>query len=140
MGEIMNCSKCSTEMEAVQYGREYTVYRCNQCYGLWFPADSYKSLKKEWMAHFMDIGDPKLGKQYNKIKQINSPVTGKPMVAVRDKKQPHIEYEMDVDGHGAFFDAGEYTDFVEDTLSDHFKSLIARAKTYTGSQEPLSGV
>lgn len=124
----MNCSKCSTEMDAVAYGREYKVFRCSKCFGLWFPTDSYKDLKGEWMAHFMDIGDPKVGRKFNKIKRINSPVTGKPMRSVRDEKQPHIEYEVDTDGHGAFFDAGEYTDYVEDTISDVFKSFIARAK------------
>lgn len=80
------------------------------------------------MSHFMDTGSPKVGKHFNKMKEIPSPVTGKLMKVVTDKKQPHIEYEVDVDGHGAFFDAGEYTDFVEDTISDFFKSFFAKAK------------
>lgn len=122
----MKCPKCSTDpMDTVNYGREFTVYRCNSCHGLWFPEDSYKHLKEEWMSHFMDIGDPRKGKHYNKKTDIPSPVTGKPMEVVTDKKQPHIEYEVDVDGHGAFFDAGEYTDYVEDTISDFFKSFFA---------------
>lgn len=128
----MKCPKCSSEMEPVNYGREYTVDRCNSCHGLWFPEDSYKHLKEEWMSHFMDSGNPKVGKHYNKMKQIASPVTGKLMKVVEDKKQPHIEYEVDVDGHGAFFDAGEYTDFVEDTISDFFKSFFAKAKKLAG--------
>ncbi|GIX21655.1 MAG: hypothetical protein KatS3mg121_0438 [Gammaproteobacteria bacterium] len=124
----MKCPKCHTEpMDKVNYGREYTVYRCNNCYGLWFPADSYKKLREEWMGHFMDIGDPRIGKQYNQKTDILSPVTGKPMQVVYDQKQPHIQYEIDVDGHGAFFDAGEYRDYVEETLSDFFKSFFAVA-------------
>jgi hypothetical protein len=115
-------------MEPVNYGREFVIDRCNACHGLWFPEDSYKHLKEEWMSHFMDTGNPKIGKHYNTMKEIPSPVTGKPMKVVTDKKQPHIEYEVDVDGHGAFFDAGEYTDFVEDTISDFFKSFFAKAK------------
>lgn len=124
----MICPKCGNEMEAVNYGREYTVHRCNACMGLWFPEDSYAHLKSEWMSHFMDTGNPKVGREYNKKKDILSPVTGKPMQVVMDKKQPHIEYELDVDGHGAFFDAGEFTDYVEDTFSDFFKSFFAKAK------------
>lgn len=124
----MNCPKCGSVMESVNYGREYTVNRCTSCHGLWFPEDSYKHLREEWMSHFMDVGDPKVGKKHNKMKEITSPVTGKLMKVVTDAEQPHIEYEVDVDGHGAFFDAGEYTDFKEETISDFFKSFFATAK------------
>ncbi len=124
----MQCPKCEFEMEPVSYGREYTVHRCNDCKGLWFPEKSYAQLKQEWMSQFLDIGDPKVGKEYNKKTNILSPVTGKKMKTVADKKQPHIQYEVDVDGHGAFFDAGEFTDYVEDTFSDFFKSFFAKAK------------
>ena len=124
----MKCPKCQSEMDAVNYGREYTVHRCNTCTGLWFPEDSYKHLKQEWMGHFMDIGDPKVGKEFNKMTEIPSPVTGKLMKVVVDSKQPHIQYEIDVDGHGAFFDAGEFKDYVEETFSDFFKSFFAVAK------------
>lgn len=123
----MSCPKCSNAMESVNYGREYTIHRCTNCYGIWFPDDSYKRLKNEWMSQSLDIGDPRVGRQYNDQKQINSPVTGKPMKSIRDERQVHIEYEIDPDGKGAFFDAGEFTDFVEDTLSDFFKGLKARA-------------
>ncbi len=124
----MQCPKCDSQMEPTNYGREYTVNRCNKCQGLWFPEDSYKQLKQEWMSRSLDMGDPKTGKEYNKVTEIKSPVTGKPMQTVTDKKQPHIQYELDVDGHGAFFDAGEFTDYVEETFSDFFKSFFAKVK------------
>ena len=125
----MDCPKCGTpNMVPAKYGRDYTVHRCDNCKALWFPEESYKQLKQEWMSQALDIGDPKVGKQYNKLTNINSPITGKPMQSVVDKQQPHIRYEIDVDGHGALFDAGEFTDYVEDTLSDFFKSFFAKVR------------
>ena len=54
----MKCPKCGSSMESVNYGREYEVNRCDACHGLWFPEDSYKHLREEWMSHFMDTGNP----------------------------------------------------------------------------------
>ncbi|MBA3581898.1 MAG: zf-TFIIB domain-containing protein [Gammaproteobacteria bacterium] len=126
----MKCPKCHTgDLAPVNYSRAYTVHRCNNCHCLWFPEESYKALKKEWMSQAaLDIGDPKIGRELNKLKNIKSPVTGKVMKTVIDERQPHIQYEVDVDGYGALFDPGEFTDYVEENISDFFQSFMANVK------------
>ena len=46
------------------------------------------------------------------------------MDRVADTVQTHIHYENCPDGHGVFFDAGEFKDYKERTLGDIFKRLL----------------
>jgi hypothetical protein len=41
-----------------------------------------------------------------------------------DPQQQHIWYETCVDCNGSFFDAGEFRDLAEVTISDFFKRLV----------------
>ena len=52
--------------------------------------------------------------------------TGTPLPYGRmaDRRQPHIWYESCKVCYGVFFDAGEFTDFKEETLLDWFKGVI----------------
>jgi uncharacterized protein len=47
------------------------------------------------------------------------------MDRVSDSSQPHIRYENCTEGHGVFFDAGEYKDYKEKTLGDLFRRIAA---------------
>ena len=75
------------------------------------------------MSEFIDSGDPRIGREYNKIGDITSPRYGKLMEKVSDPKQPHIWYEA-CSEHGMFLDAGEFTDYKYETLLDRFRDLI----------------
>jgi len=103
------------------------IDQCEGCKGLWFDNGEAEKLKKDWMADFIDSGDPEQGKSYNKVRDIECPRCGKPMQKINDKKQKHLEYEA-CEEHGMFMDAGEFTDYKHETLVDVFRDLVARLR------------
>ncbi|MCB1672537.1 MAG: zf-TFIIB domain-containing protein [Pseudomonadales bacterium] len=103
------------------------IDQCLGCKGLWFDNGEAEQLKKDWMADFVDSGDPEQGKSYNKVRDIECPRCGKPMKKINDQKQKHLQYEA-CEEHGMFMDAGEFTDFKHETLLDVFRDLVARLR------------
>ena len=126
----MDCPKCNAKMvertvEVLQ--GSVTIDQCTSCKGLWFDNGEAEQLKKDWMADFVDSGDPEQGKSYNKVRDIECPRCGKPMKKINDQKQKHLQYEA-CEEHGMFMDAGEFTDFKHETLLDVFRDLVARLR------------
>lgn len=121
----MECPKCQASMEEVRYGRDIIVDRCTNCKGLWFDLGEAEALKGKWMSEFVDSGDPEVGKEYNKMKDVPCPRCGKIMELVADNKQRHITYEVCRE-HGIFFDAGEFTDYKYETFLDKLRDLVAK--------------
>ncbi len=119
----MRCPKCKSLMEEARYERA-SVDRCEGCNGIWFHPDALSKLKKTWMAEILDTGDPSVGKKNNAIDDVDCPKCGLRMDKVVDERQTHIWYEMCPDGHGAYFDAGEFTDLRHDTLMDRVRDLV----------------
>jgi len=123
----MNCPKCDALMEPVIFN-ELTIERCTSCKGIWFPEAEHKELKAMPGSEVIDIGSAKEGKKNDSIRSIPCPVCEIIMDGVDDTFQPHIHYESCPRGHGVYFDAGEYKDFKEESISDFFKSLAMRFK------------
>lgn len=123
----MNCPKCESMMETVTFN-SLTVDRCTECKGIWFPESEHKELKAMDGSESIDIGSPQIGKASDQIRTIICPVCSITMDGVDDAFQPHIHYESCPRGHGVYFDAGEYKDFKEESLTDFFKSLTLRLK------------
>ena len=126
----MDCPKCNAKMvertvEVLQ--GSVTIDQCTSCKGLWFDNGEAEQLKKDWMADFVDSGDPEQGKSYNKVRDIECPRCGKPMKKINDQKQKHLQYEA-CEEHGMFMDAGEFTGFKHETLLDVFRDLVARLR------------
>ena len=119
----MQCPKCDAAMEEVTYGKDMTIDRCTSCKGIWFDLGEAEMLKSKWMSEFIDSGDPVIGKEYNKVVDINCPICAKAMDKVADPTQPHIWYEVCPE-HGMYFDAGEFTDYKYETLMDKVRDLI----------------
>ena len=119
----MECPKGQAAMEEVTYGRNMTVDRCITCKGIWFDLGEAEELKGKWMSEFVDSGDPEIGREFNKIEDVNCPRCGELMDKVPDPKQSHIWYEACSD-HGMFLDAGEFSDYKYETLLDKFRDLI----------------
>ena len=121
----MICPKCSAETEVTSYD-EIHVDRCTNCGGLWFESGELGKLRQDtWMADYiLDSGDPRVGKQFNRIDKISCPACGDQMIEEFDQDQPHIMYESCPNGHGTFLDAGEFTDLVNKTFWDRFKRII----------------
>ncbi len=121
----MKCPKCTNDMETVKYGSgDRQVQRCTHCSGIWFKPSDVTRLKHTFKAEVIDAGDPKIGQEFNKIENINCPVCEAKMDLKSDNKQTHIWYESCPEGHGMFFDAGEFTDLAQETFSDYIKSWV----------------
>ena len=114
----LTCPKCEAPMEKVEFGR-ISVDRCPVCDGLWFDGDEHERLKGMTGAESIDVGsDREAAKTHRPPQEMHCPRCNGPMVMVQDAEQPHIEYEMCMEGHGVFFDAGEFRDFKEVTLAE----------------------
>ena len=119
----MRCPKCRADMEVVEVeGQE--VDRCLQCHGLWFDAGEMEVLAHGSAAAALDTGTSREGRLYNVIDDYRCPRCGGHMKRKTDPQQSHIWYESCGDCDGSFFDAGEFRDLAEHSISDFFKSLV----------------
>jgi uncharacterized protein len=114
-------------MQAVHYG-SIEVDRCTHCKGIWFDMLEAQHLKEVKGSGVIDAGDAETGRQYNQIDRIKCPVCTGPMLRMVDNRQPHIWYESCPVCYGMFFDAGEFRDFKEETVLDHFRDLLAKER------------
>jgi hypothetical protein len=81
-------------------------------------------MRKEWMSEVLDTGDPQVGKDYDSIDNVKCPECNQQMDKTSDPDQTHIWTESCPDGHGVFFDAGEFTDWKYDTFMDRLRDLV----------------
>jgi len=119
----MRCPKCNSDMEEVDINGTM-IDRCGLCNGLWFDEGEIEALRDRKMAAEIDIGSTTTGKQHNSLDHYPCPRCGGSMAKVVDPKQRHIWYETCDDCSGSFFDAGEFRDLAELTVSDIFKRLV----------------
>lgn len=123
----MKCPKCDSNFEQLQtpFG---DVERCLNCKGLWLDMLEHEDLKE--IADGIDVGDPQVGRQYNEIDDINCPVcANSKMLKMVDAKQPHIWFESCPTCFGRFYDAGEFKDLSEHTISDFIKKFTVKGRT-----------
>ena len=123
----MNCPKCDHSTEPVKFG-EIEVDRCTHCQGIWFDMLEAEHLKALDRAETIDIGDPIVGSEFNKIENINCPKCTAPLIRMVDAGQPHIWYEGCGICHGLFFDAGEFADYKEETLMDFVRDMLSKER------------
>ncbi len=123
----MNCPKCISPMEKVTFAG-VEVDRCTDCQGIFFDEFEKDQLQKSRGADAIDIGDAKLGKEFNKVDRINCPRCGSLMIRMVDLNQRHIWFEHCTVCGGSFFDAGEFRDLKHHTIVDFFKDLMARER------------
>ena len=121
----MECPKCKSFMEKVTF-HGIEVYRCTNCRGIWFDRLEKEALKRLEGSELVDVGDPKVGREYNKIGKIKCPRCKTQMIRMVDAEQPHIRFESCVICDGSFLDAGEFKDYKEETFLDFFKDLLLR--------------
>lgn len=123
----MNCPKCGAVMEQVIF-EDIQVDRCTRCKGLWFDEFEKDDLQRLEGAEAIDIGDPRTGRQYNKSDSYPCPKCKGVMIRMVDPRQSHIWFEQCGSCRGTFFDAGEFRDLKEHTLSDLLKSWFTRER------------
>ena len=118
----MRCPKCRADMQQLDVDGT-VIDRCDRCQGLWFDAGEMEALRDKEIAEAIDTGSAKQGKKFNSIHEYRCPRCGGKMTQVVDEQQKHIGYETCTDCGGSYFDAGEFRDLSQLTLSDFLKRL-----------------
>ena len=120
----MRCPKCRSDMVQIDVqGTE--VDRCETCNGLWFDAGEVDALRDKDTAAIIDTGSARQGREFNAVDDYRCPRCGGEMRRTADEQQRHIRYESCEECNGSFFDAGEFLDLSQLTLSDFFKRWTA---------------
>ena len=123
--ENLECPKCGGVMETKLYGPNISLERCTQCYGLLVKPEVLTQMRKEWMVEaFLDIGHPNVGKEYDKIDDIECPICHVPMDKIADPVQTHLWLEVCPSCARIFLDAGEFSDLKYETFMDKIKGLL----------------
>jgi Zn-finger nucleic acid-binding protein len=115
------------ERNLTNLSRKVVLDQCEGCGGLWFDPGEADASKEQWRSEYIDSGEPKVGAQFNEIRDINCPICEKPMEKFNDPKQSHLQFEA-CQEHGIFMDAGEFTDFKYETVADKFRGVVAAIK------------
>jgi PAT family beta-lactamase induction signal transducer AmpG len=123
----MRCPKCRADMEQVTY-EGVEIDRCGLCQGMWFDAGEVEALAHKEAALAIDTGSARQGRQYNVIDDYRCPRCGGEMERKVDPRQSHIWYESCKACGGSFFDAGEFRDLSQYTISDLLKRLVTPAR------------
>jgi PAT family beta-lactamase induction signal transducer AmpG len=124
----IRCPKCRAGMEQVEY-QGTQVDRCTICHGLWFDAGEIEVLRDKETAVALDTGKADKSGRYNYIDRYRCPRCGGAMLRKTDPRQRHIWYETCSVCDGSFFDAGEFRDLSQLTISDFFKRLVTPERT-----------
>lgn len=119
----MRCPKCRCDMEQVEINSTI-IDRCTSCAGIWFDEGEVEALSNPEAATAIDTGRTAVGKQHNHIHDYRCPRCGGQMDKKVDPEQQHIWYESCTECKGSFFDAGEFRDLAQVTISDFFKKLV----------------
>jgi PAT family beta-lactamase induction signal transducer AmpG len=119
----MRCPKCRSDMDLVEY-EGVEIDRCQTCHGIWFDAGEMELLSNPVAASAIDDGSASIGHKYNAIEDYCCPRCGGTMDRRADEQQTHIWYETCSECDGSFFDAGEFRDLSQHTVSDYFKRLV----------------
>jgi Zn-finger nucleic acid-binding protein len=107
---------------------EVTVDRCTGCGGLWFDVGEHEALRKRRGSESIDTGDPDEGRRHDDCGDVDCPRCSARMVKMVVLEQPHIWYETCSVCGGAYFDAGEFTDFKRLTPADIVRRLFVRER------------
>lgn len=100
------------------------VDRCKNCKGIWFDVGEDEWLFGKDAAAAIDTGDPVIGRETNEIDRYRYPRCDGGMLRRIDPKQTQIRYEERTSCRGTFFDAGEFTDLIKDSISELLKRRI----------------
>ena len=122
----MQCPKCHGKMSA-RATDAGIVEVCEVCAGMWF--DRLEDKAQSEFAKVIDTGDADRGARFNSVDRISCPkCANTPLTRMVDNDQPHIWFESCSSCNGRFFDAGEFKDLSERSLSDFFKRLRASGR------------
>jgi uncharacterized protein len=113
----MECPKCHARMEQVRY-EDIEVDRCVRCGGLWFDHLENEELKGRPGSEAIDTGPTWQASLHDAQGKVYCPRDGALMVSMVDQGQPAFRLESCPVCHGTFFDAGEFTDWKQQTIGE----------------------
>ena len=119
----MPCPKCQSPFETIIF-HDIEVDRCVNCKGLWFDMLEKEDLLKIEHSETIDLGNEQVDPKYRDMREIDCPRCHQPMFPMVDKDQFHIRYESCPTCYGTFFDAGEFKDLKEFTVTERFKQMV----------------
>lgn len=123
----LQCPKCLAEMDVVEYNG-VEVDRCSKCYGLFFDSLEREKLKALKGAESLDIGDDFVGARFNEILDVPCPRCKVRMQDVLQEEPFVIKFEACPQCGGAFFDAGEFRDYLDDEIFESFANFVNKVK------------
>ena len=131
----ITCPKCRGPLKSVAY-RDVEVNRCLRCSGLWFDSLEIEQLKTIHGSESLDVGNPLIGRQLNRIEQeISCPKCGTIMMRMLDIDRYSIWYEKCPHCQGVWLDAGEFKKFKQNfKLRRRLSHLIASPLKKTWSK------
>ena len=115
----MQCPKCEATMEAIDF-KGIEVDRCSGCKGIWFDLKEAELLLREEGAEVIDDGDEFVGARFNEMRDINCPKCRVPMSMLSETNDAGVIYEICPRCYGAFYDAGEFSDYLEERIVEQF--------------------
>jgi Zn-finger nucleic acid-binding protein len=104
---------------------EHQVERCTGCGGLWFDLREHERISEsKAQVEEVDTADPLMGRRHNEMRDVSCPVCRVKMLKLSVPNQLHIKYESCPVCYGAFFDAGEFTDYARETVAEQFSHFF----------------
>ncbi|MEM7622876.1 MAG: zf-TFIIB domain-containing protein [Planctomycetota bacterium] len=115
-------------MEKLQIGN-VKIDRCAKTGAIWLDRGELAQLalldaKHKGLIKQLDKRKPDSDAARSRRGPLKSPRTGAVMMVVSDPEQKHIEFEVDPEGGGCFFDAGELADLTDYTFKERLRSLF----------------
>ena len=117
----MNCPKCGAAFEKVSVS-DIEVDRCTGCKAIWFDAREYEKLKDVKAAKQIDVGERP--KDAGEPRRLDCPVCHTRMITMTVRGHPKLKYESCTVCYGAFFDAGEFREYLGEGVVPFLKGLI----------------
>lgn len=116
----MECPKCLSPMKVIHHGG-IEIDRCTACFGMFFDKLEAGQLKTVRGSKRIDIGDDMVGARFNEILDTSCPKCQVKMDTVARENPFPIRFESCPQCYGAYFDAGEFRDYLDD---DTFEQLL----------------
>lgn len=107
----------------------FSALKCNGCGGIWFNDADHEIAKTIKGAANIDDGDTNSASAYSTVREVDCPQCNQKMMKMTDRTQLHIQFEACPDGHGVFFDSGEFKDLSDFSLFERVKQTIETLKS-----------
>jgi len=107
-----------------------TIDRCPKTGAIWLDRGELAALagltgadKKK--IRELDTPIPGVAMKRSKRGPLTGPRSGAVMMVIHDPKQKHVEFEVDPESGGCFFDAGELSDLTNYTFRERLRTLMS---------------